>query len=256
MQDEVAIVTGASSGIGRAIALALADQGARVSLAARTESALHEVAGEIRGRGQEALVVPTDVTQQEHVEHLVEETIARWGRIDILVANAGAYVRAPVTELTVADVERSMAVNFYGAMYAVLAVQPHMLAQGNGHVVLISSMDGKKGLPLDGPYVVAKFALGGLGEVFRQELRGTGVRVTTVFPGRVDTPLIDDVEVPWISAKVPPEAVARATVRAIQRNRAEVIVPFQARALYYLNTFCPRLGDWVVRTFRLEGWEG
>jgi short-subunit dehydrogenase len=104
--------------------------------------------------------------------------------------------------------------------------------------------------------VVAKFALGGLGEVFRQELRGTGVRVTTVFPGRVDTPLIDDVEVPWISAKVPPEAVARATVRAIQRNRAEVIVPFQARALYYLNTFCPRLGDWVVRTFRLEGWEG
>jgi hypothetical protein len=256
MQDEVAIVTGASSGIGRAIALALADQGARVSLAARTESALHEVAGEIRGRGQEALVVPTDVTQQEHVEHLVEETIARWGRVDILVANAGAYVRAPVTELTVADVERSMAVNFYGAMYAVLAVQPHMLAQGNGHVVLISSMDGKKGLPLDGPYVVAKFALGGLGEVFRQELRGTGVRVTTVFPGRVDTPLIDDVEVPWISAKVPPEAVARATVRAIQRNRAEVIVPFQARALYYLNTFCPRLGDWVVRTFRLEGWEG
>ncbi len=256
MRGKVAIVTGASSGIGRAIALALADQGARVSLAARTASALEEVAGQVRTRGQEALVVPTDVTRQEQVERLVEETSARWERVDILVANAGAYVRTPVTELTVADVERSMAVNFYGALYAVLAVQPRMLDQRNGHIVLISSMDGKKGLPLDGPYVAAKFALGGLGEVFRQELHGTGVRVTTVFPGRVDTPLIDDLEVPRISAKISPEAVARATVRAIQRNRAEVIVPFQARALYYLDTFCPRLGDWVVRMFRLEGWEG
>jgi len=255
LQGRVAIVTGASSGIGRATALALADQGAHVSLAARTESALQKAAEAVQSLGQEALVVPTDVTQQEQVNRLMEETLARWGHIDILVANAGAYVRAPVTELTVADVERSMAVNFYGALYAVLAVQPHMLAQGSGHIVLVSSMDGKKGLPLDAPYVAAKFALGGLGEVLRQELQGHGIRVTTVFPGRVDTPLIDDIEVPWISAKIPPEAVARAILRAIHRRRPEVIVPLQARALYYLNTFCPRLVDWIVRKFHLEGWE-
>jgi short-subunit dehydrogenase len=130
-----------------------------------------------------------------------------------------------------------------------------MRTQGSGHIVLVSSMDGKKGVPPDAPYVVAKFALAGFGDVLRQELHGTGVDVTTVFPGRVDTPLIATLKVPWISAKIPPEAVARAIVTAIRRRQAEVIVPFRARLLLWANALSPRLGDWAVRTFRLEGWE-
>jgi len=253
--DKVAIVTGASSGIGRATSLALAGEGARVALGSRNVPALREVAEAIAELGREALVVPTDVTQQAQVERLVEATLARWHRVDILVANAGAYIRCPVPELTVAQMERSFAVNFYGALYALLAVLPPMLKQRSGHLVLVSSLDGKKGLPPDAPYVAAKFALAGLGEVARQELCDHGVYVTTVFPGRVDTPLIETLEVPWISAKIPPEAVARAIVRAILRRTPEVIIPFHTRALVYLNTFFPRLGDWAVRLLHLEGWE-
>jgi NADP-dependent 3-hydroxy acid dehydrogenase YdfG len=255
MPDKIAIVTGASSGIGRATALALAGEGAHVALAARNATALHEVAQAIRALGQEALAVPTDVIHQDQVERLVTETLSRWKRVDILMANAGAYVRCPIPDLTVAEVERSMAVNFYGALYAILAVLPHMLNQKSGHLVLVSSMDAKKGLPLDAPYVAAKFALAGFGEVLRQELYGSGVQVITVFPGRVDTPMIATLQVPWISAKIPPEAVARAIVRAIHQRQPEVIVPLQARALVYLNTLSPRLGDWIARLFHLEGQE-
>ncbi|MGD2206169.1 MAG: SDR family NAD(P)-dependent oxidoreductase [Anaerolineae bacterium] len=255
MLGKVAIITGASSGIGRATALALAREGADVALAARRVGKLQAVAREVEALGRNALVVPTDVTQQEQVERLVHETLARWDQVDILVANAGAYVRSPATELAVADIQRSMAVNFYGAVYAILAVLPSMLAQEGGHLVLVTSLDGKKGLPLDAPYVAAKFALTGLGEVLRQELRHAGIHVTTVLPGRVDTPLIDTLRVPWISAKIQSRTVARAIVRAIHRRSPEVIVPFQARALVYLNTISPRLGDWIVRLFHLEGWE-
>lgn len=255
LSESVAIITGASSGIGRATALALAERGARVALASRTRSALEQVAGEVEALGCEALVVPTDVTQRDQVEGLVAETLARWGCVDILVANAGAYIRSPIRELTVERVERSLAVNFYGALHAVLAVQPHMVARGKGHILLMSSLDGKKGMPLDTPYVVAKFALAGYGEVLRQELHGSGVDVTTIFPGRVDTPLIARLKVPRISAKIPPRAVARAIVKAIQRPRPEVIIPFHGHALALVNTISPRLGDWVVRLFHLEGWE-
>lgn len=255
LHQKVAIVTGASSGIGRATALALAREGARVALAARTEPALREVAEEIRALGAEALIVPADVTHREDVERLASETLSRWQRVDILVANAGAYVRSPVSELTVAELERSMDVNFYGAVHAVLAVQRHMMDRGCGHIVLVSSLDGKKGLPCDAPYVAAKFALAGYGEVLRQELRGHGIHVTTVFPGRVDTPLIDSLEVPQVSAKIPPRTVARAIVRAIHNKKPEVIIPFRGRLLHLVNVLWPRLGDWVVRVLHLQGRE-
>ena len=253
--NKVAVVTGASSGIGRATALELAREGSLVALAARTESRLEQVATVIRAMGREALVVPADVTSRDDVDRLVAETLSRWGHVDILVANAGAYVRSPVTELTVGDVERSMAVNFYGALHAVLAVQPHLLEQGDGHIVLVSSLDGKKGLPLDAPYVAAKFALAGYGDVLRQELQGRGVAVTTVFPGRVDTPLIDTLAVPEISPKIPPQAVARAIIGAIRRRKPEVIVPPRAWLLHLANVLSPRLADWAVRTLQLQGWE-
>lgn len=255
LSEQVAIVTGASSGIGRATALALAREGAHVALAARTEAALQEVAQAIHALGQEALVVPTDVTHQAQVEQLIAQTVERWGRVDILVANAGQYVRRRVVELTTADLERSMAVNFYGAVYSILAVLPHMLARGSGHLVLVTSLDGKRGMPSEGPYVAAKFALSGFGEVTRQELRGSGVHVTTVFPGRVDTPLIDDLKVPRISPKFPPEMVARAIIRGIYKRKAEVIVPGFYILLVLVNILSPRLTDWFVRVAHLEGWE-
>ncbi len=255
LRGQVAIISGASSGIGRATALALAAEGARLALAARSADRLRATADEIKAQGGEALALPTDVTHREQVERLVRETLDHWGRLDVVVANAGQYIRCPVRELTVAAVERSLAVNFYGGLHLALAALPTLLAQGSGHLIFVTSMDGKKGLPPDAPYVAAKFALTGLAEVMRQELRGSGVAVTTVLPGRVDTPMIETLRVPWISAKVPPEAVAGAIVRAVYRSRPEVIVPRWAKVLVYVNTVSPRLGDWAVRAFHLAGWD-
>lgn len=116
LDNAVAIVTGASSGIGRATALELARAGAHLTLASRNVTKLKAVAAEIEALGSKAQVAPTDVTCREQVERLVAESVAHWGQVDILVANAGSYVRRPVVELSVADVEQAMGVNFYGAL--------------------------------------------------------------------------------------------------------------------------------------------
>jgi NADP-dependent 3-hydroxy acid dehydrogenase YdfG len=184
LNGKLALVTGASSGIGYATAILLAECGVRLAIASRNTQALEELAKVIRKLGQEALVATVDVTQQAQVEAAIHKTLLQWGRIDILIANSGQYIRSPIAEVTLPLIEKSIAVNFYGGVYAVLAVLPHMLANHRGHIVLMTTMNAKKGIPLDAPYVAAKSALSGFGEVLRQELHGTGVHVTTVFPGR------------------------------------------------------------------------
>jgi NAD(P)-dependent dehydrogenase (short-subunit alcohol dehydrogenase family) len=255
LQGKVILITGASTGIGRAAALSLARQGGCIALASRNEALLDEVAQEIRALGSDALVVPTDVTDRAQIDLLVEKTLFRWGRIDILISNAGQYIRAPIRDLKLQDMERSMAVNFFSHVNVVLAVLPAMRAQKRGHVLLVSSMDAKKGIPPDAPYVAAKYALSGFGEILRQELTPVGIAVTILYPGRVDTPMIENIAVPWISAKIPAANVAEAILHAIRHRPAEVILPFQAYPLYLLNFLSPRLADAAVRVFQLQGRE-
>lgn len=252
--DKIAIVTGASSGIGRASALALARQGAHIALAARRIELLDQVAKQVEALGRQAAIIPTDVAQQAQVDSMVEQVVKRWGRVNLLVSNAGEYVRAPLSALSVEVIQHALAVNYYGGVYAILAVLPHMQAQKNGHIVVVTSMDGKKGLPPDAPYASAKFALTGFTEVLRQELHGSGIYISNILPGRVDTQMIEELEFQWVSKKIPPEAVAQAIVKAILKRQPEVIIPFQARLLYYANVLSPSLGDWIVRAFRLAGW--
>lgn len=254
--DKIAIVTGASSGIGRETALALARRGAHVTLASRREALLDQVAHHIEEMGRKAVVIPTDVANQGQVESMVAAVLERWGRVDMLISNAGEYVRAPLDTLTVDIIEHALAINYYGGVYATLAVLPHMRAQKYGHIVMVTSMDGKKGLPPDAPYVSAKFALTGFAEVLRQELYNSGVYVSNILPGRVDTDMIENLRFQWISKKIPPEAVAEAIVYAILKRKPEVIIPSQARLLHYINVISPSLGDWIVRRFYLQGWDG
>lgn len=254
LEGRVAVVTGASSGIGRATALELARNGARVALAGRRGDLLAQVAVEIERLGGSALAISTDVTSREAVGNLVQSTLDRWGRIDVVIACAGQYIRSPVSELTAEDVSRSLEVNFFGVLHVVLAALPHMLERGSGHIVLMGSLDGRKALPLDAPYVIAKFALSGFGDVARLELARHGVGVTTVYPGRVDTPLVANLRFPFVSPKFPPEKVAKAVLRGIRRDRPEVVVPSYYRVLIVLHTVAPSLTNWAVRRLKLEGW--
>jgi len=254
-QNSVAIVTGASSGIGRATAIALANHGARVALVARRQALLEKVAGEIKALNNEAFVIPTDVKDRKQVELMVNTVLSHWGQIDILVSNAGDYIRAPIINLNVQDIQRSMDINFYGGIYAILAVLPHMRERKSGYIVVVTSMDGKVGLPPDAPYVAAKFALTGFIDVLRQELYGSGIYVSNVLPGRVDTEMIEKLKVPWISAKISPDVVAASIVKAIHKRTPIVMIPTRAAMLFYVSVFAPSLSDMLIRFFRLEGWE-
>ena len=253
-QDKVAIVTGASSGIGRATAIALAGQGACVALASRNGEALSALAEELRERGRKVTVIPTDVTERKQVGAMVREVLAQWRRVDILISNAGEYVQGAITDLDPSTIQHSLDVNFFGGVYCIKAVLPHMLKQKSGHIVAVTSMDGKIGIPPDAPYVSAKFALTGFCEVLRQEVRDNGISVTNVLPGRVDTPMIEHLRFSWITAKVSSEKVALEILNAIRKRKPIVIIPPAAKLLYYINVFAPTLSDRLTRLLHLEGW--
>ena len=225
-----------------------------MALAARRETALLGLEEDIRKLGGKALILQTDVTQRAQVERMVQGVIKHWGRLDILISNAGEYIRGPIVDLDPAELQRSLDVNYFGGVYCVKAVLPQMLAQKSGHIVSVTSMDGKIGLPSDAPYVSAKFALTGFMEVLRQEVSDYGITVTNVLPGRVDTAMIEHLRFSWVSPKVSPESVARSIIDAIRKRKPIVIVPPQAKLLYYINVFAPRLSDRLSRYFRLEGW--
>jgi 3-oxoacyl-[acyl-carrier protein] reductase len=260
LQDKIAIVTGASRGIGRATALELAKNGAHIALIARDKAKLREVAEQVRALGREALILPGDVADQDQVIGIVKETLARWGRVDILVSNAGIYYHSTIFDLTANLMEKSLEVNFLSHVYAVLAVLPIMLEQRDGHIVLVSSMAAKRGVPTDVPYAPAKYALTGFAEVIRQELYGSGVEVSTIMPGRVKSDFVQGLEFPWVTPKMPPGWVSQAIISAIQHRKTEVLVlHFHTRILHYVNTFLkevsPRLADRIAGYLRLEGWK-
>jgi len=256
LKGKTAIITGASSGIGRATALQMAREGMNLVLASRNGKALEAVSREVETMGSRAFACPTDITSEVQVASLVDETVRRFGRIDVIVCNAGQLLRREAARLRMPEIRQIMDVNFFGTLNLVYAVLPTMLERRSGHVVVVSSIDGKKGLPCDTAYVASKFALNGFMDVLRQELRGSGVHACTILPGRVDTPMIGNLQVPFGSRKITVDRVARAIVRGIKRNHAEVIVPYLGpKFLVVASSFSARFGDWLVRLFKLEGVE-
>jgi NADP-dependent 3-hydroxy acid dehydrogenase YdfG len=204
-EEKVIIITGASGGIGRAAALAFAHHQAKVVLAARNEEKLESLKEEIIAQGGQAMAIKTDIRSFSDTEGMARETIVKWGGIDMLIANAGQYVQDAPGGIDLRAYERSLAVNFMGTLHAVKSVLPEMRRRGRGHIVIVNSLDAKKGIVGDGPYVAAKAALDGFGDVLRQELKAAGIKVTSIYPARVDTPMIEHIKVPRISPKMSPE---------------------------------------------------
>ncbi len=228
------IVTGASSGIGRAVALALARRGARLTIAARREAELARAAEECRAAGAACEPVVADVSRREDCFRLAAAAAARAGPVDVLVNNAGFAVFDSIAEAKADDVERMMATNYLGALWCTQAVLPSMLARGEGAIVNVGSIAGLMGYARMGAYCASKFAVTGMTEALRAEVADRGVAVSLVAPATTETDFFVTAEkgkMPGASRMIlaiPPERVAKAIVRAIETGRQRTVLPFPA----------------------------
>src|SRR5438105_4300312 len=189
LASQVVAVTGASSGIGEATALACARAGAVVALAARREERIAALAERIAGEGGRALAVPTDVGEEDRARAFIERTHAELGRLDVLVNNAGVMLLGPVLDAPTEEWRRMIHANVYGVLYCTHAALPLMAAQGAGHIITVSSVAGRVARAGSGVYNLTKFGVGAFSESLRQEAVSLGVRVTVIEPGAVATEL-------------------------------------------------------------------
>jgi uncharacterized protein len=256
LENSVAIITGASSGIGHETAIQFAQKKVKVALAARREYKLEEVARSINRFSGEALVIPTDVSDQTQVECMVVKTLERFGRIDILVNNAGFGQLASIEETSPDDMREIMGVNLMGTFYATKAVLPQMRKQGNGHIINISSVAGKRGFPFLGAYCATKFAMSAISEAMRIELTGTGIYVSLVYPVTTTTEFFHVIksragrrfEAPKMFTQSAHQ-VADAILKCAENPRPEVL-PFPlARLLILMNASMPGVLDFFLRTY-------
>jgi NAD(P)-dependent dehydrogenase (short-subunit alcohol dehydrogenase family) len=264
LQDKVALVTGASSGIGRATALRLAGHGAHVAVAARRADALAEVVRLAQEKGARALAVPTDVADAEQCARAVQTTVERFGRLDVLVCSAGISMRANFAGSDLGAIDRVMRVNFFGTLYPTYHAIGH-LKKTRGSLVAVSSLVGKRGTPTYAIYGASKFAVQGLYESLRLELAPDGVHVGIFSPGHVDTPLRQHVlgpdGKPWDNPPSPPfriwpvEKCVDRIVRLIVKRKPEALLPGFVRPMLALDqALGPWLGDWLIgRAFARNG---
>lgn len=246
------VVTGASSGIGRETALAFGRVGARVLLVARRRGELDRVAGEIRSAGGEAVVSPADVTYRAALHDVMQDAVEHFGRIDLVVNNAGVLIPSTVLDLEAADLETMLKVNLYGALFVMQEAVRAMRAQGGeGSIVNVASLAGRRGITPLGGYCASKFALVGLTEALRTELRDTKIHVGLVLPGIVETPMAHgtnhELERLWPARFNMPVSWVVWAVFVVARFRlVEISVPPGAAALEKLAALTPGIGDSVV----------
>jgi short-subunit dehydrogenase len=255
-RDNVAIITGASAGIGLELALQLAKQGASLALAARNPALLAEAAEKCEALGAAVLAIPTDVSDKHQCEALIDATVARFGRIDTLINNAGISMHARFDELhDIEAVERITAINYFGSVYCTWFALPH-LKKTNGRIVAVSSLTGKNGVPTRTLYAGTKHAMAGFFDSLRIELKRDGVSVTVIYPGFVDTPIAERALGPngkplgtrpvVKNAIMGAEECARLTLDAAAKRKREVIMTGRARIGMILKAIWPEAVDSIA----------
>ena len=239
LRGQVVVITGGSRGLGFLLAREFATAGCQVAICARDEAELGRARQELQRHGAEVLAVPADIADRRQAEGLIEQTTAQFGRVDVLVNNAGVIQVGPIQAMRVEDFEQALGVMFWGVLYPTMAVLPQMLARGSGRIVNITSIGGKLSAPHLLPYNAAKFAAVGLSEGLRAELAPAGVGVVTVVPGLMRTGSHLNAwfkgnrrrEFTWfaLGASLPlismdAERAARRILDATGRNQAELIL--------------------------------
>jgi NAD(P)-dependent dehydrogenase (short-subunit alcohol dehydrogenase family) len=260
-QNKTVLVTGGSSGLGKAIAQAFAEAGARVAIAARRAEPLAHAAEELRNCGGAVLSIQADLTRQEDVDRMVGETVAQFGGLDVLVNNVGRSSRGSVLETPPEEFRDLIELNLIATVRCTRAAAPHLLA-ARGHVVNISSLGGKSAARYLGAYNASKFALSAYTQQLRLELGPQGLHVLLVCPGPLARSevrtygaeqmdhLPDSARQPGGGVKtklIEPEWLARRIVRACERREVELVVPAKARILFALLQLFPSVGDYLVK---------
>ena len=250
------VITGASSGIGRATAREYARRGSRLVLAARSATALEPVAAECRALGSRVRAIATDVVREEAVNALAAEAIAEFGRIDVWVGNAGVMSYGSFERTPPRIFRQVVETNLMGQVHGARAVLPHFRRQGRGTLVIVGSLYSRVGSPEISSYVTSKFGLQGFAESLRQELRGSGIRLRLILPATIDTPIYQHAanftgrRVHPLPPATSPRRVARAIVRAPRRRRFTTFVGNAQRGGLVLHGVWPRGYDAVMSTLK------
>jgi NADP-dependent 3-hydroxy acid dehydrogenase YdfG len=226
IKDKIVVVTGASSGLGEATARLLSTQGATVVLGARRADRLQSLAKDLEARGGKALALETDVTRREQVKALVDLAVQTYGRIDVMINNAGLMPQAPLEQLKIDEWDRMIDVNIKGVLYGIAAALPHMQRQKAGHFINVSSVAGHRVGPGFAVYAATKYAVRALSEGLRQEVKPYNIRTTVISPGAVATELpntitdaaaAERVRTFYSQVAVPADSFARAVAFAISQ---------------------------------------
>ena len=261
MENKVVIITGASSGIGAATALRLARDGMRLTLAARRVERLEQVAKEVQALGGEALVVQVDVCNQDDIQHMLQATLERWGRIDVLINNAGVGNEARLTKFPPGEIHKRIHTNLIAVIECTQAVLPTMLSQKAGHIINVASIAGLIATPGSAVYCAGKFGVVGFSDALYRDLLGTGVHVSAFCPGFTPTeisPILQahaegKPDAPYVPGLMPVEYVADQLARLIRHPRRRVVVPKSWSVLVFLAFLFPRLVDWLSPVFKAKG---
>ncbi len=259
-KDKIVLVTGGSSGLGRVIADGFAGAGARIVIAGLEGDAVQKAAAEMQAAGCDVLGLQADITQPCDVDRLFAEAIGRYGKLDVLVNNAGRSMRGKVLDATPEQFRDLMELNLIALVRCTRAAAPHLLA-ARGHVVNIGSLAAKSASRWVGAYPATKHAVAAYSQQLRLELGPQGLHVLLVCPGPIERkdarlyPLAGLEDVPERARKpgagvktkpIPPEWLAAQILRACERRKAELVIPGKARLLFAIAQLWPSLGDWIV----------
>lgn len=257
--DRRVLLTGASQGIGPFIAAALAGQGCRLALTARSEQLLREVARRLDVFSVDVGIFPCDLLEADQRTRLIHEVLERFGRIDILINNAGVENEGPFLDQPVETHRRTIELNLMAPIELTHALLPTMLEQGGGHIVNIASIGAKAGSPYDAVYCGSKAGLAEWTRGISLEEEHAGIRFSTIFPGFVSEVGMFarfGLKAPWTIGSCTPEQVAAAVIRAVELNQPEIIVNSRPlKPLLALAAISPRLGGWLMRRLGVVGFQ-